>query len=67
MTSLFHRGMGAKMEEYFVKAVIWRGREVLKRQDKLKTTFMENPRKYNYNYTAKSTYAKRTKISFSSL
>ena len=47
MTSLFHRGMGAKMEEYFVKAVIWRGREVLKRQDKLKTTFMENPRKYN--------------------
>ena len=57
MMSLFHRGMGAKIEERFVKVVVWRGREVLKSQDKLKTTFMENPR--TYYYTAKLTFGRK--------
>ena len=57
MVSQFHRGMGAKMGERFVKVVIWRGREVLKSQNKLKTTIMEDPR--TYYYTAKSTYGRK--------
>ena len=58
MTSLFYRGVdGGQNGGTFCQSNDKRRREVLKSQDKLKTTFMENPR--TYYYTAKSTYGRK--------